>query len=352
MNGAAPDLDARLARALAPFLTTRTILLAVSGGPDSTALLQAAARHRGTAELHVATVDHRLRPEAAAEAAAVGRLAASLGLPHRVLVWEDPPEGGGLQAAARAARYRLLFAQAAAIGADLVLTAHTRDDQAETVLMRLLAGSGPAGLAGMAPLRAAGEGIGLGRPFLGIAKADLVAYCEAWALPFLRDPSNSDPRFGRARLRALMPALAAEGLSASRLARLAERLARDEAALGTAAAALLARAERQPAGHPLEGRLELDGAVLRGQPAAILLRLFDRALEAVASGEPDPVPRRLERLEQLVLAELLPALEDGRALRRTLRGVLVSLGPNGRIRLAQAPPRRARALAHRSNQER
>ena len=129
------------------------LVLAVSGGPDSTALMVLAARWRAARasgpELIAITVDHGLRPEAQAEAAAVADLARSLGLTHRTLHWTGNKPKSGLQQAARAARYGLLAEAARAAGAGAVLTAHTLDDQAETVLIRLMRGSGLAGLAGM-----------------------------------------------------------------------------------------------------------------------------------------------------------------------------------------------------------
>jgi tRNA(Ile)-lysidine synthase len=262
----------------------------------------------------------------------VARAAAGLGLPHHRLRWEGARPETGLQEAARAARYRLLAACAGAIGAGLLLTAHTRDDQAETVLMRFLAGSGLAGLAGMRPERALAPGLILARPFLGLPKSALVAWCEARGLAYLRDPSNADDRFGRARLRALMPALAREGLSATRLARFAERAARDEAALAAAAARAFEDALRQA--EP--GRLSLDGASVAALPEALALRVIDRALDR-AGGEG---PRRLERLERLVLDALLPALRAGRPLRRTLRGLLIEARGNRALTIRRAPRRR------------
>ena len=334
MNPLTPrsSLDALIVGALAPVLDAATapILLAVSGGPDSTALMHAAAARGTAAGLFVATVDHGLRAGSAEEAAGVGRLAARLGLPHAVLTWEAPRRDGGIQAGARAARYRLLSRHAEAIGAASILTAHTRDDQAETVLLRLLRGA--AGLAGMRGDRPLGAGLRLLRPFLAIAKADLVAYCAAHDLPFVSDPSNGDPRFARARLRRLLPLLEGEGLSAARLARLAARLARDEAALTARAATVLGAVRLTQEG---EG-LALDGRRLAAEPEAVVLRVFDAAL---GDDDGDP-PRRLERLERLVLDGILPALARGEPLRRTLRGKIVSLGPSGRIRLTPAPSRR------------
>ena len=328
--------DDRLARALEPDLIHRDatgILLAVSGGPDSTALMHAAAALRSHRPLHVATVDHGLRPEARSEAEAVGRLAANLGLPHRILTWDAPRRTGGVQAAARAARYRLLADHAASLGAGLVMTGHTSDDQAETVLMRLVAGSGPAGLAGMRARRALAPGIDLARPFLALPKAALVAYCRSHGLPTLRDPSNADERFARARLRRLLPVLAAEGLTPERLRRLAARLARDAAALDRRAASVLAEC-RLPAGP---GCRVLDGRRLAAEPDALVLRVLDAALEDVTE---TPGGRRLERLERLVLDALLPALRGATPLRRTLRGVLVEATGSGEVRLVPAPPRR------------
>ncbi len=135
------------------FSDATNILAAVSGGPDSVALLAlladwAKSNGRGI-RVFAATVDHGLRPESAQEAADCGRLAAQLGIPHAVLRWEDPKPATGLQESARIARYGLLAAHARSIGATHVATAHHADDQAETVLMRLAAGSGIAGLAAM-----------------------------------------------------------------------------------------------------------------------------------------------------------------------------------------------------------
>jgi tRNA(Ile)-lysidine synthase len=300
------------------------VLLAVSGGPDSTALMGAAAL-LARAEMHVATVDHGLRPGSRAEAEVVARQAAVLGLPHRILVWEGEKPGTGLQAAARAARYALLAAHARALGAVRVATAHTRDDQAETVLLRLAAGSGVAGLAGM---RRLGEldGLALARPFLDVPKARLVATCRARGWTFVEDPSNTDPRFARARLRRARKVLAAEGLTDARLASLARRAARADDALEAAAAAALANL-RRPGG--------LDGAGLLDLPEAVALRVIGRSL--ADAGEAAP---RLERLERLVLEELLPALAAGQNLRRTLGGVLVTARPDRSVALAPAPPRR------------
>ena len=140
------------------------------------------------------------------------RSAAKLGVPHATLVWTGPKPSTRLQERAREARYRLLVEHARAIGADAIATAHHADDQAETVLFRLLRGSGVAGLAGMAATSRR-DGVTIVRPLLGVAKSDLVAFCRARGVAFADDPSNADPRYARTRLRALLGRLADEGLT-------------------------------------------------------------------------------------------------------------------------------------------
>ena len=272
------DLAARFAAALRRIglpdglLPHGPLLLAVSGGGDSMALLhlmqgRPELRHR----LAVATVDHGLRPEAAAEAAQVGRWAAALGLPHHVLRGRpgDLP-AGGLQAAARALRYRLLDEAASAVGAAAILLAHNADDQAETVAMRLRRGTGHDGLGGMAPVvrrhDLPGRPLVL-RPLLGFGRTELRDWLRRQAVPWLEDPSNRDPRFERIRVRrALDDAGRRERLLVA--AEAARRRARDR---GQAAEALLRRAlVLSPHG---DDRLALAPLLAAGDdPACHLLR--------------------------------------------------------------------------------
>ena len=198
------------------------------------ALMWLAARWRRAVargpRLIAVTVDHGLRPEAAREARDVKRLARTLDLPHRTLRWSGVKPKTGLPAAARAERYRLLVQAARTSGASHILTAHTRDDQAETLLMRMLRGSGIAGLAAMAR-ETQRDGVWLARPLLDIPKSRLVATLGKAKIAFADDPTNGDTSFTRPRLRALMPALAEEGGDSRSLARLASRLARANAAI-------------------------------------------------------------------------------------------------------------------------
>ena len=310
------------------------LVLAISGGPDSTALLYLAAhwrkaRKNGPALLAV-TVDHGLRKEAAAEARQVARLARKLGVPHRTLRWTGAKPKSGLQEKARAMRYRLLGEAAAKAGATHILTAHTLDDQAETVLMRLLRGSGPAGLAGMTRVTRLGD-IKLTRPFLETPKARLVATLRKAKIAFASDPSNRDPKFTRVRLRSLMPALAEEGLGAKRLALLAQRLRRAEAALEAAVdrAAALACGNWAPG-----GKIEMAAEHIAALPAEVALRLVGRAV--TIAGHEGPV--ELGKLEALCAA-LTMKRPMGAGFRRTLARALVTLSA-ARLTVEPAPRRR------------
>ena len=330
----APGPDAaELATLFAPFAAHADVLLAVSGGPDSTALMLLAHRWRtrchAATRLHVATVDHGLRAESRTEARDVAALAQWLGLPHAILDLAAPLPGTRLQEAARDARYEALAAHAQAIGASALATAHTRDDQAETVLFRLMRGSGIGGLAGIPAVRPLGT-ITLLRPLLGRPKAELVALCEVAGIAFVRDPSNSNPRFARVRLRELLPSLAAEGLDAAAVERLARRMARAEAALEAATDA--AAAALWPTRREGEPALTLPRAGLAALPEEIALRLLGRAVAAVGTG-----PAELGKLEALLawIAGLGPD-EQGA---RTLAGAVVRVNRR-RVALAPAPARR------------
>lgn len=313
------------------------LLVAVSGGPDSVALLALLAewaRVPGRPSVHAATVDHGLRAESAAEAAAVAALCERLGVSHATLRWEGVKPATGLQAQARNARYALLAREATRLGGATLVTAHTLDDQAETLLMRLAHGSGPSGLTGMRA-RTVKEGAALARPLLAVPKARLVATAEARGLPFVRDPSNVDQRFERVRWRETMPLLAEQGLTAERLGRLAQRMARLDAAAARHAGDVLSSVTLAESASS-EG-LSLRFDALANEPEEIVLRALGLALDAVApQGESYA---RLERLEDCADA-LLQALRAGFALRRTLSGCIVSLGRDGVLTLKPEGQRR------------
>jgi tRNA(Ile)-lysidine synthase len=325
-----PLAQSDFAAAFAGLEVASHLLVAVSGGPDSTALLGGLAAWAPASRrpcITIATVDHGLRPESRAEAESVAAFTRSLGLPHAILTWAGRKGRNVSQEAARRARYGLLVAHAREISATHLLTAHTLDDQAETLMLRLAAGSGLSGLAGMRREVARG-GMRHVRPLLDFPKSRLVATCRARGWSFIDDPYNEEMRFARVRWRrTLMPLLAAEGLDAGRLARLAERMARAEEALDRTAQITFARvAGRSGAG------IVLDLRRLAAEPADIILRVLKRALSAVSCGGDAP-QLRLERLEDCMDA-LLQGLGSGTAVRRTLAGCRVRLHASGSLTIS------------------
>jgi len=354
-------------RLFADFKAAPAIVLAVSGGPDSVALMWLMARWRrhfaDGPRLIAVTVDHGLRAEAAHEARSVKHLARTLDLPHRTMRWTGDKPKTGLPAAARAARYRLLAQAARSAGATHVFTAHTRDDQAETLLMRLLRGSGIAGLAAMAR-ESARDGVVLARPLLNVPKSRLIATLDKAKIAFAEDPTNRDTAFTRPRLRALLPLLAAEGGDARGLARLASRLARANAAvevLADGAERYLALADRAAQGsNPIASKpiaskstastptaCDFDAGIFAAMPEEIRLRLLMRAINRFGHEGPVELGKVEALLAQLDRSFAEKTNKRGRnpaqiGLKQTLAGALVSVG-KGRIRIEPAPVRRGRS---------
>lgn len=308
------------------------IVAAVSGGPDSMALMHLLAGWTmpGRPPILIATVDHGLRPEAAEEAAFVSREAIALGFPHRILAWTGEKPQTGLQEAAREARYRLLVQFTKKVGASHLLTAHTQDDQAETIMMRLARGSGLKGLAGMRRERDR-EGLRHARPLLDLPKAALLDLCRQNGWSFITDPSNANERFARVRWRRLLPLLAEEGLTAARLARLAERVAQAEEALDIKASEALAGAKPEHDGNGFS----FQAGCLAAEPFEIALRVLAQALEQVGLALDNA---RLARLETGT-GRLRDAIRAGEGLRMTLAGALIALDHTGRLVLSPEPSR-------------
>lgn len=312
------DGDLDVEELLRPCESASGAVVAVSGGPDSIALMLMAAqwaRTPGRPPILVATVDHGLRPESAQEAESVAAWAQAEGLRHETLPWLGPKPKTRVQERARVARYALLDDCARRCGASMLLTAHHADDQSETILFRLGRGSGLAGLAGMARRTSRGRLIHV-RPLLDISKADLVAFCERRRHPYFMDPSNQDQRFARSRLREAAPTLAAFGLDSGGLSRLARRAARAETALRLAYDDFLQNA----AVDRSLGRSVLRRAALCSASEEMLVRLACGEAARV-SGRAAP---RLERAEAFV-ARLQAAFATQRIWRGTLGGVLFEL---------------------------
>lgn len=228
--------------------------VAVSGGPDSMALmLLAACAFPG--RVAAVTVDHRLRAASADEAAMVADWCAGQGIAHAILT-PDAAVEGNVSAWARAMRYRRIEAWRASHGIDWIMTAHHADDQLETMLMRLNRGSGVGGLAGVR-----GRSGRVIRPLLGARKADLQALAEAEGLPHVFDPSNADPRYDRTAMRSALAE--APWLDARAAVRSAAALAEAEAAIAWSVAELAqAHVRRESAGWRLE-RTDLPREYLR-----------------------------------------------------------------------------------------
>lgn len=285
------------------------LVLAVSGGADSMAMLALAhewARVWGV-RLRVVTVDHGLRAESAEEARMVAAECALLGHEHVVLCWSWEGRGNKMDAARRG-RLALIDAWRGAVRH--VLLAHSRDDVAESFLMRLARGAGGDGLAAMAPLRAlplqpsvladsagAAGGMVLVRPCLGMSRAELRHHATVLKVPFVDDPSNADPRFDRARMRRLLALLEAEGLDRGALAGAAERLRADRDVLQ---ADVLRAWEAGGAEHP--GWLSLAPGWSAGVAPATRRRLLARMLRWVAGRDYAPRAAPLDALLDRVLS--------------------------------------------------
>jgi tRNA(Ile)-lysidine synthase len=292
--------------------------IAFSGGPDSLALLLLAGA-ACPGEVHAATVDHQLRAGSAQEAALAASVCNSQSVPHTVLP-VDVATGASVQAMAREARYRALAAWMAENGIRTLLTAHHLDDQAETLMMRLLRGSGIGGLAcirARRPLVASGE-LRILRPLLGWRRAELAEIAAASGFRAVADPSNADEAFDRVRVRRMLAETPT--LDPVALARSAAALADAEDALETSTAYWFSRCVEQRGDHLLVHPVEL--------PAELRRRLFLRCLL-------HHTPTAQPRGEQV--SDALHALDSGGA--GTLAGVKFS-GANGAWRIEAAPPRR------------
>ena len=322
----------------APVVEFDRVALAVSGGADSLALmLLAHASARGTGGLRrfvVYSVDHGLRPEAAAEVAFVVREAERLGFQARGLRWDGDKPATGIQAAARQARYRL-FAEAMCVdGAAAIVTAHHLHDQAETVLMRLAHGSGIEGLRGMDTFSEVG-GITIIRPLLRVAPEALRAVVDAAGLTPVADPSNFDVDYERVRWRQMLPQLAALGLDPRRLEQFALRMRDADRALEQMTAQAFALVAMQP--DPRQAVIGRD--LLVGIPRAVAVRVVGRALDRIGGRRKPHALAAVETLTDRLVRERV-------VKRSTLHGCIVRSDGDS-IRIEKEPGRTAAAARRR-----
>jgi tRNA(Ile)-lysidine synthase len=308
-----PLSDQDLVTLFAPLAEARRIALAVSGGADSLALLDAIdrwQRRKGGPEVVVLTVDHRLRPGSGEAAVRVRDVAVGRGLAAQVLIREGDAPEADIEAEARRARYRLLFDACCRLGATHLVTAHHRDDIAETFLMRLKRGAGIFGLAAMRPAVDVG-GVMLVRPFLSVSRARLAATTAAAGWMPIDDPMNADPRFARTAARRL---LAEGGLDAKVVAAVASRIADLADVVDAAATKFIAEAVTSD-----EYAIAwLDVRRFADAEDEVRARVLVRLLIAVGG---DDYPPRSERLSGL-LSAMSSEAGVGR-FKRTLSGVVV-----------------------------
>lgn len=302
-----PDIDAQRLFASIDLASRQKVVVAVSGGSDSLALLFLLKRYldAGGAKVRplAVTVDHRLRPEARDEARRVGEIANGIGIAYCTLTWDDPKPTTGVSAAAREARHRLLAGAAREADADLVLTGHTMDDQAETVGMRRQRGEGR-GAAGIAPATLFDGRCWFARPLLGMRRATLRGFLTGIGQEWIDDPSNEDRHYERVRLR---KALSGDEVEA--LARRAEAAATLRQALGRRAAELIAEHADMPAAGTL--RLVPDFAEADRDAAIYALRIL-----LAAAGAAEQLP------DEARTAALFDRLKE-KAVRATLSRCLV-----------------------------
>lgn len=249
--------------------------IALSGGGDSTALMHMAKTWARGRPVLAATVDHALRPDSAAEAQAAGLAAQALDIPHTILTWQHEGPAGNLMANARDARLRLLSAWARDRGLPAVLLGHTRDDQAETLLMRLMRGAGVDGLAGMGEGREA-FGIRWLRPMLDVGRAELRGWLTARGIGWIDDPTNEKVDFDRIRLRKAMEAM---GIDAAPLALSARNIAQARDALAHYAGQTVTDA------HADRGSLILPRAPFDSAPPEVQRRILTAAARWISGAD-------------------------------------------------------------------
>ena len=294
------------------------IAVAVSGGGDSMALAWLLSRwaKKNGKTLHALTVDHGLRPEAAAEAKQVGGWMEALGIIHKTLRWKGAKPVSRIQEAARDARYKLMAGYCREHGIRSLFLAHHANDQAETILFRLAKGSGLDGLTGIAATQEYSPDLTLCRPLLEVTHQQLLKTCRAAKIDWVEDKSNVSDRYARVRLRQSMSVLEGEGLSLKRILSLGKRLDRARKALDQ----VTDSAWESSALNSNSKQIVFNYKSLLGYPEEVVLRCIMRAIQTFRVGR--AYPPSLENLETLVSALVS---SRGQFKAATLGGCLIRL---------------------------
>jgi tRNA(Ile)-lysidine synthase len=288
------------------------LAVAVSGGPDSMALAFCLNRWAAPRAIAVKAyiVDHHLRPESSTEAQKTFETLHRMGISAEILTWDHPPIVSRIESEARNARYALLGEACRKNKIPYLLVAHQKNDQAETILMRLTKGSGPAGLSGMAPI-CPRDGYLLLRPMLNFSKERLIATCVAANIPFATDPTNRSADFARGRLRRIEELLAVEGLSVDRLVDLGERARESHEALDSIAVDYFS----EKIARDKAGVFRIDRAGFQKLPIALAARVL---IYCMQSTSPHPYPP-----ERSSLSPIVHRLWSQDAVGCTLRGCMI-----------------------------
>jgi len=314
------------------------VVVGLSGGGDSIALLSLLCDRFGADRLCALVVDHGLREGSADDAQRAKRMAEALGVKAetRAIAWPMSAKPG--QAAARRARYDILLSRARQLGARVVALGHTADDQIETVFMRAAAQSSWRGLAGMAALAPApawpeGRGLYVARPLLNARRVELRAYLGAARLDWIEDPANANTAFARVRARQRLAALEAEGAEITRLASCAKRLRPHVAKLDAEAWALIARSVQFEA-----DLVRIDGVAWQG-PALVRRRALSALIASVGAGAREAASNAIERLEErLFKPGFAGACLAGARLALAQNAICISRDPGALLGRADGAP--------------
>lgn len=275
----------------------KNIAVAVSGGSDSMALAIAAKEIIAdeSSNLIALTVDHKLRDESKNEAIQAGKWLNKCGINHHVLAWNGEKKQSNIQSEARNARYKLLTDYCHASGIDLLLIGHNSEDQAETVLMRLMRGSGVDGIAGVSA-RTVAHGINILRPFLKIKKQQIKEFLTTMGQNWIEDPSNLNEKYARVVARNFINQAADKDLLVDRLVETAENMSQSKSYIESKIAEDMQRAVKIYA----EGYVVIDAEVFKLLHVEAAYKILSKIVQAVGGSYYKPRFEKLKNLYQKI----------------------------------------------------